>query len=276
MPRRMLIGAAVLLLVAAATLPDGSPFGGGSGRGDRLVVPELPDFFYLVLFVMIMAIGVIGALIVRPLPRDPAARRSRMNRMLVLLFLIAFLVTLSPIQRLVAEAVDVLRLDDPGDPGSGTFDESRVPDIIVTSSQILGVVLTGILVLVMVGMSTGMFVLYRRERPIPAGADEALLEEIESSISELEKTDDPRRAVIACFARMRVLAGAPPSDTADESLARLLTEHDVSRPSAARLTELFQQAKFSTHDIHGSMRDEAVEALQTVRTEIEAARGETS
>ena len=274
MPRRMLIGAAVLLLVAAATLPDGSPFGSGSGRGDRLVVPELPDAFYLALFVLIMAIGVVGALIVRPLPRDPSARRSRMNRMLVLLFLIAFLATLSPIQRLVAEAIDVLRLEDPGDAANDTFDEGRVPDIIVTSSQILGVVLTGILVLVMVGMSTGMFVLYRRERPAPAGPDEALLEELENAISELEKTDDPRRAVIACFARMRVLAGTPPSDTADESLARLLDEHDVSRSSASRLTDLFQQAKFSTHEIDDAMRSEAVDALQTVRSEIEAARGD--
>ena len=274
MPRRMLIGAAALLLLAAATLPDGSPFGGDSGRSHRLVVPELPDLFYLLLFVLIMAIGVVGALIIRPLPTDPATRRSRLNRMLVLLFFVAFLVTLSPIQRLIAEAVDVLRLDDPGDPGAGSFDEGPVPDIIVTSSQILGVVLTGILILVMVGMSTGMFVLYRRERPVPAGGDATLLEEIESSISELERTDDPRAAVIACFARMRVLAGALPSDTADESLERLLARHDVSRPSAARLTELFQRAKFSTHDIDGSMRAEAVEALQTVRSEIETARGE--
>ena len=273
MPRRMLIGAAILLLIAAATLPDGSPFGGGSGRSDRLVLPELPELFYVLLFVMIMAIGVVGALIVRPLPRDPAARRTRLNRMLALLFFVAFLATLSPVQRLIAEAVDVFRLEDPGDPGSGTFDEGPVPDIIVTSSQILGIVLTGILILVMIGMSTGMFVLFRPERAGAGGADEALLDEIDASISELEKTDDPRSAVIACFARMRVLAGAPPSDTADESLARLLVEHDVSAPSATRLTELFQQAKFSTHDIDGSMRAEAVTALQTVRSEIESARG---
>lgn len=273
MPRRMLIGAAILLLIAAATLPDGSPFGGGSGRSDRLVLPELPELFYVLLFVMIMAIGVVGALIVRPLPRDPAARRTRLNRMLALLFFVAFLATLSPVQRLIAEAVDVFRLEDPGDPGSGAFDEGPVPDIIVTSSQILGIVLTGILILVMIGMSTGMFVLFRPERAGAGGADEALLDEIDASISELEKTDDPRSAVIACFARMRVLAGAPPSDTADESLARLLVEHDVSAPSATRLTELFQQAKFSTHDIDGSMRAEAVTALQTVRSEIESARG---
>jgi len=273
MPRRMLIGAAILLLIAAATLPDGSPFGGGSGRSDRLVLPELPELFYVLLFVMIMAIGVVGALIVRPLPRDPAARRTRLNRMLALLFFVAFLATLSPVQRLIAEAVDVFRLEDPGDPGSGAFDEGPVPDIIVTSSQILGIVLTGILILVMIGMSTGMFVLFRPERAGAGGADEALLDEIDASISELEKTDDPRSAVIACFARMRVLAGAPPSDTADESLARLLVEHDVSAPSATRLTELFQQAKFSTHDIDGSMRAEAVTALQKVRSEIESARG---
>ena len=273
MPRRMLLGAAVLLLVVAATLPDGSPFGGSSGGGDRLVLPELPDLFYVVLFVMIMAVGVVGALIVRPLPRDPSQRRARLNRMLVLLFLIAFLVTLSPIQKLIAGAVDVLQLEDPGDPGAGTFDEGPVPDIIVTSSQILGIVLTGILILVFVGMSTGMFVLFRPERVAPAGADARLLDEIESSITELEKTDDPRRAVIACFARMRQLAGAPPSDTADESLARLLAQHDVSEPSATRLTELFQHAKFSTHEIDEAMRADAVAALKTVRSEIEERGG---
>ena len=270
MPRRVLIGAGVLLLVVAATLPEGSPFGGGRDGGDRLVLPELPDFFYAVLFLLIMAIGVLGALVIRPLPRDPETRRSRLNKVLALIFLLAFLATLSPVQRLIGEAVDLLQIEDPGDPVAGDFDERTVPDIIVTTSQILGVILTGILVLVMVGMSTGMFVLFRPERAGAGGGRDPLAAEIDARIAELESGGDPRRTIIACFARMRALADAPPSDTADESLARLLRRHRVSEPSAARLTELFQRAKFSTHDVDEAMRDEAVVALRTVRAEITA------
>lgn len=268
MPRRAVVAALlVLLLVAAVALPSGSPFGGGGG-GDRLVLPELPNAFYVVLFVLIMLIGVVGALVIRPLPPDPAARRSRMNKILVFFFLIAFLATLSPIQRLIGDVVDLLQIEDPGDPAAGAFDEGAVPDIIVTTSQILGVVLTGILILVMVGMSTGMFVLFRPERPAPAGGRDPLAEELDARIAELEGGGNPREIVIACFARMRGLAGAAPSDTADESLARLLSRHRVSEASAARLTELFQRAKFSTHEVDEQMRDEAVGALRTVRSEI--------
>ena len=42
------------------------------------------------------------------------------------------------------------------------------------------------------------------------------------------------------------------------------------RAPAARLTELFERARFSPHPVGEDLREEAIGALETLRTELEA------
>ncbi len=119
-----------------------------------------------------------------------------------------------------------------------------------------------------------------RKRPSPlAKLAEQLQEVVGEGLEELEADSDPRRAVIAAYARMeRALArvGLPRArhEAALEYLDRLLALLDARGPAARRLTELFQLAKFSDHVIDGGMQREAIRALAELRDELRARAAE--
>lgn len=124
-------------------------------------------------------------------------------------------------------------------------------------------------------------VLMRRRRPDeledeePESVEEELTVVVSDAIDDLRGEADARRAVIAAYARMeRVLGqhGEPrhPSEAPFEYLARVLLRLRV-RPAAVQdLTELFERAKFSTHDIDQRMKERAIAALVSVRDDLKA------
>jgi uncharacterized protein DUF4129 len=125
----------------------------------------------------------------------------------------------------------------------------------------------------------GAWLLIRRRplAPLPAGESlaEALSEVAAASIDDLRREGDPRRAVIAAYANMeRVLAqhGLPRrrAETPFEYLARILRQLEVSESSVHRLTELFEYAKFSTHEVDAAMKDQAIDAFAALRDELHA------
>jgi hypothetical protein len=116
-----------------------------------------------------------------------------------------------------------------------------------------------------------------RQRAVPDGDAQTghLLALLDDSLEDLRRDPDPRRAVIATYARMeRGLAARgvsrDPADTPLEYLSRILAAHRVSEPAASRLTELFEQAKFSNHVIDEEIRWEAIAALEAVKAELGA------
>ncbi len=105
---------------------------------------------------------------------------------------------------------------------------------------------------------------------------ETLANVLDETLDDLRAEADPRRAVIAAYARLeRALAtqgfARRPSETPEELLSRLLGRLEVSDESIRRLTDLFERAKFSQHDVDSAMKDEAIGALQQVRDELRAA-----
>jgi hypothetical protein len=100
---------------------------------------------------------------------------------------------------------------------------------------------------------------------------------VDESLDDLRAEPDPRRAVIAAYARLeRVLAayGLPreASEAPLEYLRRMLAQLSVSPPAARRLTDLFERAKFSQHAVGPEMKEQAIGALETVRDDLAAAR----
>jgi propanediol dehydratase large subunit len=98
----------------------------------------------------------------------------------------------------------------------------------------------------------------------------ALADVIDDTLDDLRAELDARRAVIAAYARLEhVLAayGAPrhASEAPQEYLERVLVDLEVPRAAVSRLTALFTRAKFSHHEVVATMKDEAIEALETVR-----------
>jgi uncharacterized membrane protein len=105
----------------------------------------------------------------------------------------------------------------------------------------------------------------------------AVAQEIDLALDELRAEADARRAVIAAYARLeRVLAAhgvaRRPSEAPFEYLARVLVSLQVRDEAVRTLTDLFERAKFSHHDVGTAMKEEAIDALVTVRDDLLVAR----
>jgi hypothetical protein len=102
----------------------------------------------------------------------------------------------------------------------------------------------------------------------------ALKDVLADSLDDLRAERDPRRAVIRTYARMETTFAAygvarEESEAPLEYLARVLDSMRVSAYSVRRLTQLFERAKFSPHDVNVGMKDEAIETLAGLRAELE-------
>jgi hypothetical protein len=95
---------------------------------------------------------------------------------------------------------------------------------------------------------------------------------VQDSLDDLRAEPDPRRAVIAAYARMEQGLGSLGterimSETPFEYLARVLERLDVSEAAAQRLTDLFERAKFSAAPVDETMKADAVAALVAIQEE---------
>jgi Domain of unknown function (DUF4129) len=118
-----------------------------------------------------------------------------------------------------------------------------------------------------------------RGRRSGEGLAEQLAVVLDETLDDLRAEADPRRAIIAAYARLeRVLAanGIPrrASETSDEYLARVLVNLELDSGAVERLTALFTRAKFSQHDVDTAMKEEAIGALEQVRDELRLVREE--
>ncbi|MGH3543813.1 MAG: DUF4129 domain-containing protein, partial [Mycobacterium sp.] len=81
-------------------------------------------------------------------------------------------------------------------------------------------------------------------------------------------------AIIACYAAMeRELVHVPEAapqdfDTPTEVLARAVEHHALHADNAARLVNLFEEARFSPHVMNEGHRETAVDVLQLVLAEL--------
>lgn len=100
-----------------------------------------------------------------------------------------------------------------------------------------------------------------------------LLAMLDETLDDIRAEEDPRRAVIAAYARMELILAAHdlarrPSEAPGEYLTRVLLEFRVTEESVRKLTELFERAKFSEHEIDSGMKEEAIEALVGLRDQL--------
>ena len=116
-----------------------------------------------------------------------------------------------------------------------------------------------------------------RRRP-GESVEEELARAIGSTIDDLRSERDARRAVIAAYANMeRILAShglaRSCAEVPYEYLARVLRVLQVSESSVRSLTELFEYAKFSPHEIDETMKERAIESLVAVKEDLRAETG---
>jgi hypothetical protein len=97
---------------------------------------------------------------------------------------------------------------------------------------------------------------------------------IDDSLADLAAPAEPRQAVIACYARLLeglegVGAGRLRSEAPFEHMSRVLATLGVRPGPLERLTTLFAEARFSTHEITEAHRDEAERALAEARADLD-------
>ena len=135
----------------------------------------------------------------------------------------------------------------------------------------------GAFVVALIGSAYAARLLMRNAYDPDAGDDpaEAVAMILDDTLEDLRNERDPRRAVVAAYARMeRALAahGLPRqrSEAPAEYLERALEELSASASSASRLTRLFEWARFSDHPVEPGMKEQAIQALESVRDELTA------
>jgi hypothetical protein len=125
----------------------------------------------------------------------------------------------------------------------------------------------------------GVWVMVRRDRrpeaPSPGeSVEEELARAIGTTIDDLRSERDARRAVIAAYANMERIFGShglarSRAEVPYEYLARVLRVLQVSESSVRSLTELFEYAKFSPHEIDDTMKEHAIESLVAVKQDLD-------
>jgi hypothetical protein len=270
----VLIATGLLGLVAVGSLRG--PL--GSGRGRPSYPADLVDSLLLLLFLAMLAAGVLAVVALWP-DRNLVVRQRRRSAGVVglLLPLAAILV--------VWLLRDVLGLD-----GLTREEPTTSAQVATTAAAVaepprrglVPLVVAGVALLAMVAVVAAQLAADRRRRRPPRTRAERLVELLDDTLEDLERDPDPRRAVIAAWARMErglAAAGLPrePAEAPFEYAARVLGSALVAAPARAggegsaavhRLTGLFERAKFSRHQIGPADRDQAVAALRAVRREL--------
>jgi len=270
--------AGLIALVAVASRGH-SPAGNGATHSiDSKLIWEFVLLAFLALFLICLPVALCVVLTTRM--ETAATRRSRRQRTLRSLAVLLSIL-------LVAAIAAVIRADSgnhhkpkpiatspSGGAGVNTHNNPGKP---IPFDWLPAI---AILALAVVGAAVVAYVMFRQvpKRP-PSEAELAarLSAVLDDSLDDLRAERDPRKAVIATYARMEVtLAGAglprAAAETPLEYLSRVLHELlHASAEAVERLTALFERAKFSTHEIDAGMKNDAIDALATVRDELRAA-----
>ena len=112
----------------------------------------------------------------------------------------------------------------------------------------------------------------RRRLRAPSLA-ETLGDALEDTLDDVANEPDPRRAIILAYARMeaaldRCGCTRHEAEAPLEYLARVLGELDVPPAPVATLTDLFEHAKFSHHDVGPELKERALAALTEIRADL--------
>ena len=277
-PARLLLPAVgVLALVALVAVAATGHTPGGTGRTRQPGNEFLDTIFSLWLVLLAIGFGLLvyGLTQRRAIAEERASRRKR--RGLTFLFLLGAL-TLAIYLELLRRHVHRLPFQtEGGQPGQERPTLHQTGALRDYHAQFAWVP-----VLVIVGLVAAAFVAWtlaarRRATPeqVQARIRETLEDVIADTLEDLRAEADPRRAIIACYARLEralAAAGLPRrrAETQVEHLARILGELDIDTASVRRLNELFLRAKFSPHDVDLAMKEAAIDALVEIRDELRA------
>ena len=286
--RALLLAAASVVLVAlVAVAASGYRLGGSSSARPNAYAVDTILTIFIALYIL-ASVAVVGAMFwsgleLRRYPRQQT-RRQRTWRMVFVLLAGAVLVTVAA-ERYHFRAHPRPPAETPA-LGSGKKDNAHKKPGSSPAAHHAQLRLAPLLaILGASGIAVAAFLVAERRRrrrlPRDFNAAGALSDVLDETLDDLRVETDPRRAVIAAYARMeRALAahGFPRRrfEAPHEYLSRVLGELSGGRLAAARLTALFERARFSPHEINTEMKTEAIEAIESLQADLAATEAEAA
>jgi Domain of unknown function (DUF4129) len=275
-----LAGLAVVGLLALVALGSRGAHPGAHFQAHQRQVPAQVGNDLLTAVVIAYGVGVLVLIAVFVMFRhkweDP---QSRWLRDLVVTLLVCGLVTLIGYKLLHHHGIlRLLHLNQHGGAAAGPARTSQTLPQLPAPKQPARFDWGFAALLAGLGLLAAAFFFVRGRRGSSGPPAEPLVEEelgtaVSESIDDLRRESDPRKAVIAAYARMegvlrrhgraRRAAEAP-----YEYLERVLVDLRIRPAAVKELTELFERAKFSVHRIDGGMKARAIDALVAVREDL--------
>jgi hypothetical protein len=263
---------ALLALVAVASRVD------RPARAGDLEARTLPAAFwdFLLTFVVLATIVTVALVVYLRVPLRRSSRRGFTLIHVVALAIIASFITFAGTHPEWRDISVSLGAEEGSDEGSEITPRTEESGRDSRPIRIRWEVFLAAGGLLLVG---GIYAVRRRGKLQSAIEDPdaaaALYSALDESVDDLRAERDARRAVIAAYARMeRTLHGHGfPRFRAEaplEYLSRVLRELRVRSEAVLALTELFERAKFSRHEIDADMKEEAIGALIAVRDDLRA------
>jgi membrane protease YdiL (CAAX protease family) len=278
--RRIAIAALVLpaLVLVAFAARSYQPFGGEPGA-ERAASTVFVDSLFTIVLVLVLALALILLYVRVRMPRRTKGKQSSIySGFLAFLLIFGFVLIggralLQYDRQPTNEQGSDAAISQQVQPGQPVPEESSE-----RTARVVWPLAVGLAVLIVAIIVAAVVVDRRRRRSDAAHTPEQLEElgrALDEAIDDLRRDPDPRRAVIAAYARMEqalTLYGFPrrPSEAPYEYLHRVARELEAEQPVAA-LTELFEVAKFSEHSVDETMRGQAIDALTAVRGEVRTA-----
>jgi hypothetical protein len=267
--------AGLLLIVVLAGVRAARPAVVSTGPWHQDVLP-LAGAFEFVLAVLLVALWLLARR--RPKPGYPAVvLRAALLR--VILLGMAAIAVLAGISRLDLHPGHRARTTVPTPPKLTT--PKGLKSAAAQNAADLTYFLYALLALVLLAAVVACIVVILRRVPAGSAGDVLVLPDDESSMRDaiesgrhaLRSFDDAQAAIIACYVAMEAsLASAgtarAAAETPDELLARAVGSGLLHGTAAARLTALFYEARYSSHTLPGTARDEAIRALDAISAEL--------
>lgn len=274
----LLVVVCMLGLVAVAAGGDTSLGSAGTRRPSHLLLDTLVS-----LYLVLMCCGAVLFIWLLVLRKDSPQERARLKRegRIRSLVIVALLLGVLGVGLRLAEGRRDNGATRPGDGTPGSAQPKPLPEDNGYEPSFATIPVLVVLGLAGAGIVAFTFAARARRRELDpfshADVAEALEDALAETLDDLRAERDPRKAVIAAYARLeRTLAafGLPrrPAEAPAEYLQRILGQLEVSHRLIARLTALFERAKFSQHEVDPGMKEEAIDALQTTRDELREAR----
>ena len=281
--RLALVAVALVVLLAIVALASRGGFGHHGRGGSSPTYASYGFTAFLIVFALMIPVAVY-AFLIQMRETDVTKRRSFQSRIfhniatLLLLGSAAYLIVYVKTHNGHLFGVHVTQLQRAGQNGGTASHGGKAT---ATGPSFEWPLLWLAIAALVVGAIVVYLKRYRRPKglepmPAEAGVAEELATTISDAIDDLEAEPDARRAVIAAYARMESALGRSGlrrriSETPVEYLRRVLLELTARADAVVRLTDLFELAKFSRHEIDSSMKVEAIGALREIRDDLQAA-----